>query len=151
MVNVPTGVWIDEKGRIVRPPEVAYSRQMSFLGQTLGDDRYAAGLRDWIDKGAASRYAMSAEELAECLARGKPERLLADAQFALGTYFQHAKDAASARTHFEAAQKLAPLNWNYHRQAWLFEGVAGQFKFLDKVRKLDGPYYPPARLPDRRP
>ena len=27
MINVPTGVWIDEEGRMVRPPEVAYSEQ----------------------------------------------------------------------------------------------------------------------------
>ena len=29
MVNVPTGVWIDEQGKIVRPSEVAYSRDMA--------------------------------------------------------------------------------------------------------------------------
>ena len=36
MVNVPTGVWIDEQGRMVRPLETAYTmnRTMSLGGKT---------------------------------------------------------------------------------------------------------------------
>ena len=55
MVNVPTGVWIDESGNIVRPPEVAYSKQQTVLGREIGDDRYALGVRDWVAKRSQQR------------------------------------------------------------------------------------------------
>jgi len=84
MINVPSGVWIDEEGTIVRPPEVAYSRQYDFGGLLAGDDRYAAGLRDWVEQGAASAFVLSAEELAEKLARKNVQRPLADAQLQAG-------------------------------------------------------------------
>ena len=40
MTNVPTGVWINEEGRIVRPNEVAYSSktEMTLGGKTLSAD-----------------------------------------------------------------------------------------------------------------
>ena len=45
MTNVPTGVWIDEQGVIVRPNEVAYSRNVDFRNGAIavnGDDYVAA-------------------------------------------------------------------------------------------------------------
>ena len=68
MVNVPSGVWIDEEGRIVRPPETAYSRRHRFGPIVVGDERYTAALRDWVARGAESEYALDAEELAARLA-----------------------------------------------------------------------------------
>lgn len=56
MVNVPMGVWIDETGQIVRPAEVAYSKHQVVMKQTIGDDRYAEGVRDWVEKGPQSAY-----------------------------------------------------------------------------------------------
>ncbi|HYW89923.1 MAG TPA: ResA-like WAxxUGC motif-containing protein, partial [Chloroflexota bacterium] len=35
IVNVPSGVWIDEDGVIIRPPETAYPRRPSFLDRAL--------------------------------------------------------------------------------------------------------------------
>ena len=87
MVNVPTGVWIDETGKIVRPAEVAYSKQEHVLGQDIGDDRYAIGLGDWVENGSKSSFAMPAEALQARLAVRDARQRMADAQFKLGAYF----------------------------------------------------------------
>ncbi|MBX7168421.1 MAG: redoxin domain-containing protein [Pirellulales bacterium] len=148
MVNVPTGVWIDEQGHIVRPPEVAYSKQMKVLGQVIGDDRYVAGLRDWVKHGANSRFVAPAKLLERKLA-ARPLRLRqADCEFRLGTWFQAQGDNPRARAHWKVAQELNPDNWNYHRQDWSFHGSEALTKWLAKFRALgDRPYYEPAEFP----
>jgi hypothetical protein len=151
MVNVPTGVWIDEAGTIVRPPETAYSKSFTFMGQKLGDPRYVPALRDWVEHGAASRYVMRGQALGAKLAKSDGKRLAA-VQFRLGTYFHRKGDAAQAKKHWSKAHGLDPDNWNFQRQAWSFEGLPGQMKWLQKVRGLgDKPYYEPLELPDAKP
>jgi hypothetical protein len=148
MVNVPAGVWIDEQGRIVRPAEVAYSRGMSLMGQKLGDDRYAAGLKDWVRRGKESPWAMPRARLDKRLAVAARERRSADAHFKLGGHFQALGERALAKKHWAEAQRLAPENWNYHRQDWSFDGPMGGLKWLKKVQELKGkPYYKPIDLP----
>ncbi len=147
MINVPTGVWIDEEGRMVRPPEVAYSEQKRFGSIIAGDDEYAEGLRDWIEKGAASEYALSVEELRERQAPINYDRPLADAHFAIAVWLRQQGKAEAAALHFEEAQALDPDNWNYHRQEWAFDPKTSGRKFGAKFRALgDQPYYRPATL-----
>jgi hypothetical protein len=148
MVNVPSGVWIDEAGRIVRPPEVAYSKEQKVLGTVIGDNRYIAGLHDWVKNGAASKFVMSPEKLASKLSERNPKQRLADAHFKLGVYFQQAGDGQSAQTHWQQAQQLNPDSWNYHRQDWSFDSPTAMRKWFSKFRALDGkPYYEPLELP----
>ena len=56
MVNVPTGVWIDERGKFVRPNEVAFvdDRFKTFSG--LDSEPYLTALKDWVEK-EGSKYA----------------------------------------------------------------------------------------------
>src|SRR5712692_11527907 len=63
MVNVPTGVWINEQGRIVRPNEVAFvdDRFKNFTG--LDSAPYLNALKDWAEKGDQSAYVMSEDQL----------------------------------------------------------------------------------------
>ena len=144
MVNVPSGVWIDEEGRMVRPPEVAYSHTMQVLTVKLPGDEYVAALRDWIENGAASKYALSPEEMRKRLAPPDDQLALAEANFKLGVYLHELGDDDAAKGYWAESQKLAPDNWNYHRQAWSFTPKEANKLWFQKVRNLNGkPYYAP--------
>src|SRR5437763_12368017 len=77
MINVPTGVWINEQGRIVRPNEVAFvdDRFKTFTG--LDSEPYLNALKDWVEKGDKSVYTMSEEKLRERLNQNDPNFVLA--------------------------------------------------------------------------
>ena len=69
MVNVPTAVWIDERGKIVRPSEPAgvtdAFRKMNRTNFSIPTDAmnelqakrkaYQDAIRDWVAKGAKSK------------------------------------------------------------------------------------------------
>ncbi len=56
LVNVPSAVWIDERGRIARPAEVAFADNR-FIAYTKFDmTRYLDAIRDWVAKGSASGH-----------------------------------------------------------------------------------------------
>jgi hypothetical protein len=106
VVNVPSGIWIDEEGIIVRPPEPAHPRRPAFLDRVVPPEaspaererielvkalrvdaeQYVAALRDWASSacGGKSRYALSPDEV---LRRSRPRPIgeaTAAAHFALG-------------------------------------------------------------------
>jgi hypothetical protein len=140
LVNVPSGIWVDEEGRVVRINEGAYTgfRQ---IGSSTTD--YLPLVRDWAANGAKSPYIWSAPEMAKRIRKPTSDEALADPTFKLGVYFFE-RDEALARKYWEKAQALAPDNWNYHRQDWnSTEGLAGP-KFRAKRSALgDKPYYAP--------
>jgi len=151
MVNVPTGVWIDEEGRIVRPNEVAYSRMTTLTlgGKTLSadGDAYVAALRDWVAKGADSEYAMTPEEIAERMKPRTNDEAQAEAEFQLGVYFKANGEDEKASERWKRAQKLRPDSWNYHRQEWSFTPSEHGRKWMEKFQALgDEPYYDPLEL-----
>lgn len=149
MINVPTGVWINEEGRIVRPPEVAYSKEQIVLGQTIGDNRYITGLYDWVENGADSAYVVPVDKLAEEFAVEDPKTLLADTHFKLAVHFHQQDNEEAASEHWLAAQRLNPDSWNYHRQQWSFDPKTATRNWFKKLQALKGkPYYAPLDLPD---
>jgi hypothetical protein len=144
--NVPMGVWIDEQGALVRPPEVAHPgrsglrdllarqdsipddvppRVLEMLAETrrirVSPERYAAALRDWAEHGADSPYVLAPDEVVECSRPRPPEASEAAAHFELGQHLRRAGDLEGARAHFRAAHRLDPGNWTYKRQAWSIE------------------------------
>jgi hypothetical protein len=151
LVNVPTGVWINEQGKIVRPPEVAYvdERYKSITG--IDPKPYLNAIRDWVANGDKSIYVMSEEKLKERLTPATPDRLMADAEFTLAEYMYHQGHGTEAIPHFRESQRLAPDNWNYKRQAYLFSTNPDRdygTTFAKEVQKLNGkPYYAPVDLP----
>ena len=154
MVNVPTGVWIDERGRIVRSNEVAFidDRFKSFTN--MDSAPYIDAIRDWAAHGAKSIYALSEEALKARIKPVNDDRRKADAEFGLGTYLYKQGKGPDAIPHFKEAQRLDPDNWNYKRQAWALSDADRDYgtNFRKEVQKLNGkPYYEPHKLPEKKP
>jgi hypothetical protein len=170
IVNVPTGVWIDEQGMIVRPPEPAFPwrpralpddvlaqlpaitvEQLQEAGRMRIDpEGYVAALRDWVAHGSRSRYALDADEV---LARSRPrppEESRAAACFELGQHLHRTGHPEDAVRWFREAHRLAPDNWTYKRQAWTFadplQGPTSEYDsdWLSEVRKIGAESYYPA-------
>lgn len=170
IINVPSAVWINEEGQIVRPPELATNPRSSNLNpdptnpaQVLnaqifkGKDtaeKYVGALRDWVTNGPASRYALAPEEV---LQRSRPrpiEEATAAAHFELGQYLHRNGQPDAAIAHFREAHRLHFDNWTYKRQAWTFadprqgptEVYDGDFR--SDLKKIGGweNYYSAAKL-----
>ena len=158
VVNVPTALWVDENGMIVRPPHTAAVERYDFsklkapeglpddLDTHIRDmleqvkriprfdaDHYVDALRDWVEHGAASEYALAPEEVVRGSAPRSPAVAEAAAEFELGQHLHHAGHVESARAHFRAAHRLQPENWTYKRNAWelVSPGIQGPTDFYD--------------------
>jgi tetratricopeptide (TPR) repeat protein len=150
MVNVPTAVWIDERGHIVRPNEVAFVDDRFKPFTNMESAPYIEAIRDWAAKGQASKYTISEADLRERMKPQSAERAMADVEFAIGEYLYKQGKGEDAIPHFKEAQRLAPDNWNYKRQAWALSDADRDYgtNFKKEVEKLNGkPYYEPRKLP----
>jgi len=173
VVNVPSGVWIDEEGLIVRPPEPAFPwwprvpsdelvAQLPELTAAqlreaqrirIEPERYVAALRDWVQEGGRSRYALSPDEVISRSQARTEAHSRAAACFELAQHLQRAGHTADAVRWFREAHRLTPENWTYKRQAWsLADPLQGptdayDSDWLSDVRAI-GPenYYPPLEL-----
>jgi hypothetical protein len=159
MVNVPNAVWIDENGKIVRPSEPAGSsdafRKMDHVNFSIPPDAlaelqtkrnaYLNAIRDWVDKGPASKFALSETEAARRMHTPSDDHVRAAANFRLGEYLVEIGHPKDAQRYFEEAKRLRPESWNYKRQAWALEDPmkAGGPEFWAAVDALgDNKYYP---------
>ncbi len=155
VINIPNSVWIDEDGIIVRPAEPAWpdspeaaerpqaaaaeppagrlGELMAAAGQIVTDrEPYCAALHDWAEKGRASEFALSPEDVVARSTHRGVEEATAAAEFELAQHLYRAEDLKSARPHFKEAHRLQPDNWTYKRQAWslepsAFEGPLARF------------------------
>jgi hypothetical protein len=160
MVNVPQAVWIDEAGRIVRPPENAGStdhfRLMDRATRTLAPEHQSARLaargayldavRDWVLTG---RHALPADMASRRLPRITPEIAQAQAHFRLGVWLRRHGNAAEGDVHLAEASRLHQESWNMWRQAADLDevGKASGEAFWQRVQALgESPYYPQPEL-----
>ena len=147
VINIPQSVWIDEHGMIVRPAETAPAppgaprpepadpdqpmpqrfREIMAEAARIRQDAqaYHAALRDWVEKGADSRYALSPDEV---IARSRPRNAdvaLGHAHFELASELERRGHHDVAVRHFRKAHALVPESWTFRRQAWSLEGGVG--------------------------
>jgi hypothetical protein len=146
LINVPMGIWIDERGRVVRPAEPAWTtnQSMKFGDKSISTEGqlYVTALRDWVKNGERSVYALSDEEFARRVKPRLPAETEADASFKLAVWFHENGNSELAAKYFARAQQLNPDDWNYHRQEWSFTPEEAGKKWLEKFQKSEQPYYP---------
>lgn len=174
VVNVPNGVWIDENGMIVRPAEPAHPPRSPVMDRfrdldldTLPEelreifvevrkirsepDKYVGALRDWVDNGASSRFALTPDEVVRRSAPRPGPVAEAAAAFELGQYLHRSGHADDAVEWFKRAHSLQPDNWTYKREAWNLVSPGNQGpndvyegNWLADVKALGAEnYYPP--------
>ena len=163
MVNVPTAVWINETGRIVRPAEsagasdgfrtidrttFAMSAEVAAAGKQARQ-HYIEAIRDWVAKGDTSVYALAPDDVRRRMHRRTESAALAAVNFRLGHYLYQQGHRQEAQWYFAEATRLQPESWSFKRQSWELEepGKASGPEFWAAVDALgEKPYYPPVNL-----
>jgi peroxiredoxin len=162
-LNVPQAVWLDEAGRMVRPPETAgmtdsfrqMNRDTFALPEPAREERervkseYLEAVRDWALRGADSLHALTPEGVVARLSVPDVAATEAHAHFRLAQVLLDGGHHDEAAAEFAEATRLHPASWAMWRQAAEKDarGLAVGEGFWQRVDALgDRPYYPPAKL-----
>ena len=148
VINIPSSIWIDEAGMIVRPAEAApappkadSSHGESSSNVSVPDNipqrfvemgvevaqmksdpaSYHAALRDWVEKGSDSEFAMDPETVVQRSRPRSADTALGHAHFELATQLEMDGHHDAAIQHFRKAHELVPDSWTFRRQAWSLE------------------------------
>ncbi len=159
MVNVPQAVWIDEQGRMVRPPENAGAyesfRSLDFdtgkIPEAVAEvgaksrQTYLAAIRDWVAKGEASEHVFDAGAARAHVPAMSDDTALAHANFRLGLHLLRQGRSEEGDTFMREASRLHPDSWNMWRQNCPPDerGLTANAAFWQRVEALgEGKYYP---------
>lgn len=119
IINVPTVIWIDEDGRIVRPHDAQFPNDnlIAFHGKPAAP--HLEALRRWVVDGEPP---LSAAEVREATRYPTDEEQLARAHFRVGVHLlRDGREEAAAR-HFAIGGELAPDDWTIRRASLLLTG-----------------------------
>jgi tetratricopeptide (TPR) repeat protein len=101
-------------------PQLAAEQLRAAQDIPIEPEAYVAALRDWAEHGAASRFALSEDEVVARSRPRDPDRSRAAACFELAAHLHRGGEHDDAVPWFREAHRLAPENWTYKRQAWSF-------------------------------
>jgi len=130
VVNVPQAIWIDERGRIVRPAEAAGAyegfRAMNRATREMPEDAakktaqarttYLNAVRDWVMRGAASEHAFPIDQARAHLPLLTEEMATAHAMFRLGQFLIRRGDSDEGARWLLEASRRHPDSWCIWRQ-----------------------------------
>ena len=149
VVNVPTVLWIDERGRIVRPNDVVFGTDTFKHLTGLESARPLAAVRAWVD-GTTAGYAPSEARALQTLPTKTDQQ--ARAEFGLAEWLARQGRMEAAERHFVRAGELAPHDFTIRRGSMPIRGLdpmGPKFREMRDAWVGSGhPYYKP--LPDSR-
>lgn len=109
ITNVPSVVWVDEDGRIAKPPTIAPGDDQFRDFTRIDADAHHEALRRWVDDGVLPATADDAPP-----PRSADEQL-ALAERRLAAWLQRQGHAGAAEAHLRRAVELAPWDWTIRR------------------------------------
>ncbi|PYN57807.1 MAG: thioredoxin family protein [Candidatus Rokuibacteriota bacterium] len=144
IVNVPTILWIDEAGRMVRPNDVAFGTDTFKHITGLEAARHLAALRAWV-RGEAPALPEARVRTLQSLPTEADQQ--ARAEFGLGEWLSANGRREAAVRHFTRAGELAPHDFTIRRGTMPMRGVdpmGPEFRaMLGEWVKAGNPYYRP--------
>ncbi|HBZ72118.1 MAG TPA: thioredoxin family protein [Deltaproteobacteria bacterium] len=143
IINVPTVIWIDEGGRMVRPNDSQFGTDtfVQFHGKRSAP--FLAAVRAWVREG---RGVVPADQMRPQQLLPSPESQLARAEFTLAWHLHRAGRTQAAERHFLRAGELAPHDWTIRRGSMPIRGINPMgpefFKLYEEWKAAGAPGYP---------
>jgi hypothetical protein len=111
-------------GRATTAPEPPERRADPVAVLQSGQDRehYADAIRDWVEHGEESAYALDPSEVVARSQHSSPSLSEGAAHFELANHLWRTGDRDLAVGHFNECHRLQPHNWTYKRQSWSLVG-----------------------------
>ena len=115
VVNVPSTVWLDEEGRVAKPPTISPGDDQFKEFTEVDSARHHEALRRWMSDGVVPEDHGSATADDDDLRLARAERRLA-------SWLHREGRTDAAERHFEAAVALAPLDFSIRRSSMRSRG-----------------------------
>ncbi len=119
IVNIPTTVWIDEHGRVVRPPAIAPADDRFRDFTKVDSSLHHAALRRWVLDGVVP---LSDAEIHDRQELPDADVQQARAERRLAVHLLRRGQDDRAREHLGAALALAPNDWTIQRGSMPLRG-----------------------------
>jgi hypothetical protein len=103
-------------------------------------DEYRSAVVDWVEQGAASPYALSADEVTARSGGCTVDQARAAACFELGQHLWRTIGEEAAIPWWKQAHELFPENWTYKRQAWTLVTTADDAPAPDLIQEAGEVY-----------
>jgi len=138
-------IWIDERGRIVRPNDVQFGSDLFVALTGRPSAPFLAAVRAWVREGTGG---LPPEEIRQYQVLPTREQQEGRAEFTLAWYLHRAGKREAAERHFRRAGELAPGDWTIRRGSLPIRGIdpMGSEEFL-ALWQEGAPSYPAPELP----
>jgi peroxiredoxin len=108
LTNVPTVVWVDEQGVMVRAQDVAFPTDAFREFHGIDSTDHLDGIRHWVRSGEVPADDVEAHV-------PDPDEQLAHLHYRLALHLWRADSRDAAQRHFDRAAELAPLDFTVRR------------------------------------
>jgi len=119
IVNVPTILWIDERGRICRPHDNQFGTDTFTAFHGKHAEPYLEMIRAWVRRGEG---VMSADDVRRHQPAPNAESQLARVERKLAWLLHQRGREEAASRHFDRAAELAPKDWTIRRGSMPIRG-----------------------------
>ena len=139
MRNVPTILWIDEEGRVVRPHDSQFGTDTFTQFHHKRSAPYLDMIRAWVREGAG---ALAPDEVRSHQEPPSEASQRARAEWTLAWHLHQRGRGEAAERHFERAGELAPLDWTIRRGSMPIRGMNPMGPEFFELASQGKPEYP---------